>query len=424
MKKTALFKKTAIVAALALSTTQVIAAGFQLNAQSATGLGRAFAGDAVIADNASAMARNAAAMALFDKTELSLGLNMLKTDIKVSDATYQQQHLAGKGVSYSSDSNYDDAGDTSLAPNIHLIVPLNEQFAVGVNLYSNFGTKTEFDDSFVGSEYGGLTDVKSMNLGLAASYRINKQWSIGGGLDIVYGQGKLQRTLNVYSPVDGSTVKSQESLDADAEGFALGFNLGTVFELNENNRFGLSYHYSPELEAKGDISYGGKTVKDDTLYMPLPDMAEFSGYHRITDTKYAVHYSVQWIGWGAFDTLDSKAHGTINEYQWKDAMHFSLGGTYYLNNTWTLRGGYMYDQSAQDKVTSISVPDSDRQWFSAGFTYHLSDDSNLDLGATYLVGKDVSVSETTEMGGTEVSSITGTTRANAILVAVQYSHSF
>lgn len=413
MKKSPLLKKTAFMVALSLTATQVIAAGFQLNAQSATGLGRAFAGDAVIADNASVMARNAAAMALFDKTALSLGLNLLDTDISVSGSNYET--LTG----FSGDSNFDDAGDLSLAPNIHLIVPLNEQFAVGINLYSNFATKTEFDDSFVASEYGGLTDVKSINLGLAASYRINQQWSIGGGLDIVYGTGKLQRTTSVY-------LGSSAALDADAAGFALGFNLGSVLELDKNNRFGLSYHYSPEIEADGDIYVKGSKTSE-TLYLPLPDMAEFSGYHRLTDSKFAVHYSVQWIGWSAFDTLDIDVAGTrvaLNEYQWKDAMHFSLGGTYYLNNSWTLRSGYMYDQSAQDEITSISVPDSDRQWFSAGFTYHFSDSSNVDLGATYLVGQDVTVSETTEISGVEVSSITGTTRANALLVAVQYSHSF
>ena len=403
------FKKTLLAASLALTATQINAAGFQLNVQSATGLGRAFAGDAVIADNASVMARNAAAMALFDKTELSMGLNFLQTDISVSDAEY-----FGPTAPAGSSSNYDDAGDLSIAPNIHVIFPLNEQFAVGVNLYSNFGTKTEFDESFTGSEYGGLTDVKSINLGLAASYRINKQWSIGGGLDIVYGQGTLERDINV-----GITMPV---LDADASGFALGFNLGTVFELNENNRFGLSYHYSPELEAEGDIYINGAKASD-TLYLPLPDMAEFSGYHRITDSKFAVHYSVQWIGWSAFDTLDietSAGRTVLNEYQWKDAMHFSIGGTYYLNKTWTLRTGYLYDQSAQDEVTSISVPDSDRQWFSAGFTYHFSEDTNVDFGATYLLGKDVTVSESTD----GVSSITGTTHADAILAAVQYSHSF
>lgn len=401
-----LFKNALYVSAMSITAFQVNAAGFQLNVQSATGLGRAFAGDAVIADNASVMARNAAAMALFDKTALSLGVNFLDTDIDVSDSNYSS--ITG----FNGDSNYGDAGDVSIAPNLHVIFPLNDKFSIGFDLYSNFGTKTDFDDSFTGSEYGGLTDVKSINLGLAAAYRINQQWSIGGGLDIIYGSGILERSASVY--LGGGTV-----LDADATGFGLGFNLGTVFELDKNNRFGLSYHYSPELKAKGDITYNGTTTKDDTLYLGLPDMAEFSGYHRLKDTKYAIHYSVQWIGWSSFDTLDSKAYGTINEYQWKDAMHFSLGGTYYLNETWTLRTGYMYDQSAQDKVTSISVPDSDRQWFSGGFTYHFSENTNVDLGATYLLGSDVTVTE--DKG---VSSITGTTHANAILVAVQYSHQF
>jgi len=407
------FKKTILAAALTIASVQASAAGFQLNAQSATGLGRAFAGDAVIADNASVMARNAAAMALFDSTALSLGANVIKSEISVTETTYSP--ALGSDL----DSNYSEAGDTSLAPNIHLIMPINDKFAVGVNMYTNFGTKTEFSDNFVGAEYGGLTDIKSVNMGLAASYRINQQWSVGGGLDIIYGTGKVKRSLS--SKLNPALGGGSEILDVDVAGFGLGFNLGTVFELNDNNRFGLAYHYSPEIEATGDIT---GVYESDGLYLPLPDMVEFSGYHRLTDSKFAVHYSVQWIGWSAFDTLDTKDGDTLEEYHWKDAMHFSLGGTYYLNESWTLRSGYMYDQSAQDEVTSISVPDSDRQWFSAGFTYHIDEKSNIDFGATYLLGKDVSVSESTESSGFVLSSISGTTHADAILMAMQYSRSF
>ena len=74
-------------------------------------------------------------------------------------------------------------------------------------------------------------------------------------------------------------------------------------------------------------------------------------------------------------------------------------------------------------MTSISVPDSDRHWFSTGFTYHLSEKSNIDFGFTYLLGRDVEVSEET-VNVITLSSITGTTRADAMLAAVQYSHEF
>lgn len=394
MNKTRLFKKSLLAVTVALASQQALAAGFQLNAQSATGVGRAFAGDAVIADNASVMARNPAAMALFDKMELSLGFESITSMIDVKDAKYMGQSIP----------DVDDVGGTSIAPNIHLIVPVNDKFAWGVNAYSNFGTKTEFSDSYPASEYGGLTDVKSINFGLAGSYRINEQWSIGAGLDLIYGQGTMKRYASAKLAAGLSqklpiTIPAGTALlDVDkADGWAVGFNLGTVYELDENNRFGLAYHYSPEFEAKDD--YGQKIV------LPLPDIAEFSGFHKIKDTKFAVHYSVQWIGWSAFDQIDFKnldasqspiaailaGGGTYGkEYQWQDGWHYAIGGTYYLNNDWTVRAGYMYDTSAQDSLTSVSVPDSDRQWLSAGFTYNIDTASNIDFGFTYLLGDDVS----------------------------------
>lgn len=423
MSKAALFKKSVIAVAITLTTQQAFAAGFQLNAQSATGLGRAFAGDAVIADNASVIARNPAAAAMFDEKAMSLGFESITTMIEVSDATYTNR-LSGA----SSSADYDDAGDTSIAPNFYFITPINEKVALGASIYSNFGTKTEFSDDYAGAEYGGLSDVKSINFGLTASYRMDSQWSVGAGLDAIYGQGKLQRE---FDPTLAATlsalnfISTPTALDVDADGWAVGFNLGTVYEKNEDTRFGLDYHYSPDLKADGDVAYGGGSSISDTLILPLPDMAEFSGYHRI-NSNYAVHYSIQWIQWSEFDKLEAETTGTLNDYKWKDAFHYSIGGTYYLNDTWTLRAGYMYDESAQDKITSISVPDSDRQWLSAGFGYKLSEKATIDFGATYLFGKDVTVEETTtnENLGLTLSSLTGTTHADALMLGLQYSRTF
>ncbi len=244
-QNTRLFKKTLLAVTVAFASGQSMAAGFQINAQSATGIGRAFAGDAVIADNAAVMARNPAAMALFDKMELSLGFESITSMIEVKDAKYNVNTPLGSSTVNVADT--DDVGDTSIAPNIHLIVPVNDKFAWGVNAYSNFGTKTEFSDNYTATEYGGLTDVKSFNFGLAGSYRLNEQWSFGAGLDLIYGQGTMKRTTS--SSVPG--VGGQKILDVDkADGWAVGFNVGTVYELDENNRFGLAYRYSLNLRRK------------------------------------------------------------------------------------------------------------------------------------------------------------------------------
>ncbi|PSU28516.1 outer membrane protein transport protein [Photobacterium lutimaris] len=411
MNKKRLFTKSLVAVAITMASQQAMAAGFQLNAQSATGLGRAFAGDAVIADNASVMSRNAAAMSLFDAPAISLGINAVDTDIEVKNITYAGATTSGQPTDLPSQS----IGDVSPVPNIYYIHPINDQWTLGGGIYSNFGTKTEFSDDFAANEYGGLTDVKSVNFALAASYRINEQWSVGGGLDIIYGSGELKRS-SVVSPAPGGAL-----VDVDADGVGFGFNLGTVYELNENHRFGLSYRYSPELEVDGDMFYlpAGGDISNQDLNIALPDMAEFSGYHRLNQ-QFAVHYSVQWIGWSAFEDLNTSGGEVLNTYEWKDGWHYAIGGTYYLNNDWTLRAGYMHDTSAQDKRTSISVPDSDRNWFSGGFTYHLDSKSNIDVGVTYLVGEDVNVVE----NSSGFSQITATTRANAWLYGVQYSRSF
>lgn len=409
--KPSLLTLSMLAISASFTSTQALAAGFQLNAQSATGIGRAFAGDAVIADNAAVMGRNPAAMALFDGVEVSSGFEVIATDIKVSNATYSD------ALGNQARTDYNDAGDTSFAPNIHLIIPVNEKFAWGVNAYSNFGTKTEFNESFVAREYGGVTDVKSANFGIAGSYRINDQVSVGGGLDLIYGEGTIVRQHATLG--DLINIK-------DATGWGFGFNLGTVYELNEENRLGLAFRYSPEIEAKDD--------KGQKIILPLPNMIEFSGFHKIDNTKFAAHYSVQYTGWSDFDKLSFKnLSGSVigteydKAYEWKDGMRYAIGGTYYMNDSITLRVGYMYDTSAQDAITSISVPDSDRQWLSAGFSYHLNKNSDIDFGLTYLIGQDVSVTESTPhpaIPGLDISSVSATTRANAVLFGLQYNYHF
>lgn len=125
MNKTRLFKKSLLAVTIATTTMasqQALAAGFQLNSQSATGLGRAFAGDAVIADNASAMSRNAAAMSLFDRTEMSLGFNIIDSEVEVKDVSHS--------ITGAQDLNTTNDA-TSFVPNLYVLHPVNDKFAVG-----------------------------------------------------------------------------------------------------------------------------------------------------------------------------------------------------------------------------------------------------------------------------------------------------
>ena len=141
---TTMFKKSLIAATIALATGQVHAAAFQLNEHSASGLGRAYAGEAAIADNASVLARNPAAMTTFDKMTFSVSGTYIKPDVDVE----------GKLSSPSPALNGKDASQSGIAPAAfvpatYFIQPLNDQWAWGIGLFSNYGLSTEYDQSFL-----------------------------------------------------------------------------------------------------------------------------------------------------------------------------------------------------------------------------------------------------------------------------------
>ena len=166
--KRIIFGLTALSAAV-----QVHAAGFQLNAQSATGLGRAFAGDAIIADNASVVAKNAAAMSLIDKPMLSVGAVNIASQVDFSNIRYTPPS-----------STTQEIGDTGLdnntfIPNAHVVYPLEgTDWTLGATVHSNFGTDVEFEDSFEAPIFGGKTYLSSINAGFSAAYQLNEALSL------------------------------------------------------------------------------------------------------------------------------------------------------------------------------------------------------------------------------------------------------
>ena len=408
------FNKTMLAVAVTLASSQAMAAGFQINAQSATGIGRAFAGDAVIADNASVLSRNPAAMALFDEKQLSMGVTYADVQVEVKDVAMGDIHYGG----------VDDGAEAKIIPNFYYVSPVNDKFAYGVAMFSNFGTGTDTGDLAKPVEIPGFgkvpapvdllgeTEVTTINFNLSASYRINDHFSVGAGLDVIYGSGLLTRSgeLPAGNPVD--------LVDVDAEGVAFGGIVGAVYEINADHRIGMSYRFSPEFTADGTVNFGGTDFEE--INIPLPDIFQVAGFHQLTE-KFALHYTAQMTTWGDFHeiTVTDPVEAQLKKYAWDDSWLFSVGGTYTLNDSWTLRAGYMFDQGVVGEVSSISIPDSDRQWYTMGATYTLSNHTSLDFGIAFVRGEETHLTEESVIG-----QINATTMSNATYYSMQYNYKF
>lgn len=425
---TAFFKKSLIAAAVTLASTQTFAAAFQLNEHSASGLGRAYAGEAAIADNAAVLSRNPAAMTTFDKMALSVSGTYIKPDVDVAGDIYA-------GPTKLAPSSESDIAPDAFVPATYFIQPLNDQWAWGIGLFSNYGLSTEYSKTFAAGAGAGDTELLTFNINPNIAYRINSSFSVGAGINAVYAAAELNRYAGALSAaIPGANSDTRLAhLKGDTWGF--GWNVGTLYEINENNRLALTYRSQVDLSFDGDFQ--GATslnrVVDGNLKLDLPAQAEFAGYHRLNQ-QFAVHYSVNWTDWSAFQELKATSSGCnmpgqpgvcLNKPEkFKDSTRYSLGGTWYVNPSWEARIGFAYDNTPiEPEYRSLSIPDSDRVWYSAGATYHIDKDMSVDFGMAYLDGKEVDVNEGL-LSHDDGLRWKGTSHGNALLASAQFNMKF
>ncbi|HDR1497145.1 TPA: outer membrane protein transport protein [Pasteurella multocida] len=400
MAKTSKFTQTLLASALAVVAGSASAAAFQLAEVSTSGLGRAYAGEAAIADNAAVVATNPALMSLLKQPEISVGAIYVDPNINL---TSPMPGFAYKNIA-----------PNALVPTVYGVYPINEKFAVGGGLNVNYGLATEFDDKYAGGFLGGKTDLTAINFNLSGAYRVTEKFSVGLGLNAVHAKAKLERYAGVALKLKVPNVAPLAALPANTvisklqgDKWGFGWNAGLVYEFNERNRIGVAYHSQVDINFKGQysnqfpsalaqvLSTQGITATDGkeipgTLHLPLPAYWEISGYHKMTD-RFAMHYSYKYTQWSKFKEL--RAKGTDGKTlfskteEFRDSSRIALGASYDVTDALTVRTGIAYDESAADEHNTISIPDTDRTWFSVGATYHFTPNVSIDAGFAHLKGK-------------------------------------
>jgi len=425
MNQKNLFTRSAVAAAMALVSTHVFAAGFQLNEYTAAGLGRSFSGEGAIADSAASGSRNPATMTMFDRPSFSGGAIYVDPDVKLTG----NSPVTGRSL------DDDNIAPNAWVPNLHFILPVNEQWALGASATSNYGLSTEFENGYPAGPLAGKTDLITENLNLSAAYRLNEHFSFGVGFDAVYAKAKIERNAGELVALQSRGRIPADTTAAHLNGNAWGYgwNAGILYEVDENNRYGFTYRSKVDIDFDGNYrsdlpvaagGTGGSTVPG-SLTLNLPEMWEVSGYNRVAP-KWAVHYSLTYTSWSQFQELKATGSNGNTLFQkdegYHDVYRIALGTTYYYNDQWTFRTGIAYDDSPvpADNRT-ISIPDQDRLWLSVGSTYAFNKDASVDLGVSYMHGKSVHISEKVADG---VPNYEFDAKGTAMLYGVNFNYAF
>lgn len=451
MKK---FNQSLLATAMLLAAGGANAAAFQLAEVSTSGLGRAYAGEAAIADNASVVATNPALMSLFKTAQFSTGGVYVDSRINMNGDVAAAINGTGMKTTKNGSASERNVVPGAFVPNLYFVAPVNDKFALGAGMNVNFGLKSEYDDSYDAGVFGGKTDLTAINLNLSGAYRVTEGLSLGLGVNAVYAKAQVERNAGIIADTvaisqnafsvgsleDQAIPKYLTSKDKsvvslqDRAAWGFGWNAGVMYQFNEGNRIGLAYH------SKVDIDFTDRTAtsleagaikagKKGDLTLTLPDYLELSGFHQLTD-KLAVHYSYKYTHWSRLTRLYASSENGKKafdkELQYSNNSRIALGASYNLYEKLTLRAGIAYDQAASRHHRSAAIPDTDRTWYSLGATYKFTPNLSVDLGYAYLKGKKVHFKEVATIGKNVKLNTTAnyTSQAHANLYGLNLNYSF
>lgn len=430
-----LFVRTALALSVAgLFSSSAFSAGFQVNEHSANGLGRAMAGQAAKPENASVLATNPAAITAFDKAQFSAQVSYLDPEVDIrGDMT-----TSVGGATITSDASAEDIAESAVIPSVFYAAPVNDKFSWGIGLFTSYGLSTDYSDDYNALHYADEAEIISFTVNPAVAWKATDTLSLGLGLNVTYADAKISTSIpQVFGQVMGNPALGNLTIvEMAGDDIGYGWNAGVFWQPADGTNVALSYRAETQLELAGEI-------KSD-LGVLIPEVAElynqggsldlnFAAVTELAidqeiDEQWSVQASVNYTDWSTFDkleaNLDSGYDLLLKEEDFEDTWRWSAGVTYQYDEKLTLRAGYAYDEGAVSFAhRSLSIPDTDRHWVSAGATWALTDDTSVDMAYVYIKGREAAVSQQRAIGSI-VSDLTATEHAKAQILSVQINTAF
>ena len=412
------------VTALALGIAGVLAYGdvhaaaFQLKENSVKAQGRAMAGSASAKGDASVVVNNPAVMSTFtertlqaDVTAIDLSYEFTGSGTAATGTPFQQPLTGGNGG---------DAGDVAAVPAASFILPLSGDFeylTLGMMISAPFGLKTEYDDGWKGRYHALESDVKIVDLTLAASLELSDSFSIGAGLIYEHADVTLSNAVDFGTVICARSPAACVGPTAQFgpqrnDGFAsingthngLGWIVGVNWRPSDKWSLGYSHRSEIDHELDGDsvfevpanvrAAFGANPLTDPLFRnggggadLTTPSIDAFSATYYATD-RFTVMAEATRTDWRSLKEIriefDNPAQpDSVEDYSWGDNWFYSIGGEYKFSDAFTFRAGVARDDSPVSRPhRTPRLPDQDRMWYSLGLTWNVSE--HFELSASYV----------------------------------------
>jgi len=373
-----------LLACMVLGGEHAYGAGMWLYEGSTPDMGMATAGRAASALDASTAGGNPAAMTVLDRSQLVTGVMGILPICKfhVDSST----HGGGGGG---------DAGYFSPGGTFAYVHRVDDRLRLGVVVGSFFGLGLNYGDHWAGRYYVQDGSFLTAGINPNIAYRLTDWLSLGAGINM---EGAKMYTKVAVNPLlPGSTDGRLKYEDTD---LGWGYNLGVLFELSTQTRFGLTYRSPVDFKFKDhpDLKHEGwvldaildlrnKSKKTLGFEITVPQQIMFSVWHQLT-SNLALCANIGWQDWDEFGMPNITITGDTTksftaDLKYRDTYHVALGGQYRIAPKWLASAGVAYDTSpiAHARNRSPVLPFDRTIRYALGLQYDYNE--NITLGCAY-----------------------------------------
>jgi long-chain fatty acid transport protein len=442
----------AVASALTGISTTASAAFFQLAENNASGIGNAFAGGAAIAEDASTVWYNPAGLTQLSGSQFTAAGHFISPSTKFTKTSANITPTLGGGAI--SGGNGGDAGESAIVPNGYYATRLDDRTVLGVGVNAPFGLATDYEEGWVGRYHADRSEIKTVNVNVGLGYKVNDQFSVGGGINYQRLDATLTQAVDfgsictasgaggVCGPPGGNDGRAHVSADDDT----WGYNAGVLWNLAKDTRLGMAYRSKMKYELQGDfditapanvpgavLTGGGLVDSAVNANVTLPATWSISGFHQLTP-HWALMADVTRTFWSELPELridfSSSQGDSVVTLGLKDVNRYSLGVNFMPGGAWVYRAGIALDETPTPsaELRTPRLPDQDRLWLALGASYRASPKFNLDIGFVHLMVDDADINKS---AGTAASnenffrgSLVGTYEADINILSVQGTLSF
>lgn len=287
---------------------------------------------------------------------------------------------------YSGESEVEDLP----IPFFHYVAKAIGDFRWGVSMTVPGGLTKRWEDQPQKSFAEEFT-LKIIELSPSVSYKVADDFSVGGGLRLIYSEGIVKSSGPVSRDMEGDTIE-------------FGYNLAMTYKPTSDINMVATYRSNIDLEEEGSakLYFGNALVYDGdaSVEVPLPAALNLA-ISKTWENRFTLEFNYERTFWSEYETLDFEYGGAniggLTPYfdapqarNWEDTNTFRLGATVQMDKITMMMGFAIDETPAPVETIGFELPDSDAKIFSMGFRYQQT--ANLSWGAAFLYDSKESIS--------------------------------